>query len=725
MVDRIGGAEPGAQVRGAGPALVSGGCTDDDPVLEQLLAGRNGYAWKFRIPYPFVHFFERLQMSGYLRLMEEAKHRFVDARGISIARLLAEKNWIPAVTPLQGASCWTRRCSRRTSTSSTRVDDIFKNLLYTSRLDCYVVRDGRLVQTATGTITHAYGVVENGNQRPARPVGRRGRPRVPGGARAGVSGSVISGWSAVSPFGVGRQAFTDGVRAGGTAAVAELDPAVWRLPQPRALPGAGLRGARHAGAQGDPVDGPRLRAGGDRRPASSSTPTTSSGTRAATTRRWCSAPRPAAPRACCDLTKDTLLGEKPYHIDTGRIPNALMNSASAQCAIWHQMFGPNATVAGGRVAGLFALQYARRLLESGRAAMVLCGSAEEFTEERAWLEHHGRAPDAVGTVLGEGCGLLTIEPAAAGLEIDRPGLPEVVAVGLGVHGGDDVAESLERCLRRTLERAGIRPADVWATCSAAGAGALGDAERAALAAVLGDGPVPVAGRAALGRRRGGDRHLPDRGGAQPGGDHAGGRRPAGRGHQRGPGRRARLRRAADGPGMTAPVLDAHGIRELLPHRYPILLVDRVLELEPGESIVATKAVSMNEPWYARLGPAPAPADLAYPSMLLIESWAQAAGILANTLRRQDTEQPREADVMLFGSASGVTFGPPVMPGDVLRHRVRLARVMDDAVVVQGDSHVDGAPVLTVTQGVMAFRPADRMPTQLGRSSPPTREGSQS
>lgn len=177
--------------------------------------------------------------------------------------------------------------------------------------------------------------------------------------------------------------------------------------------------------------------------------------------------------------------------------------------------------------------------------------------------------------------------------------------------------------------------------------------------------------------------------------------------------------------MTAPVLDARGIRELLPHRYPILLVDRVLELEPGESIVATKAVSMNEPWYARLGPAPAPADLAYPSMLLIESWAQAAGILANTLRRQDAEQSREDDVMLFGSASGVTFGAPVMPGDVLRHRVRLARVMDDAVVVQGESDVDGEPVLTVTSGVMAFRPADRMPTQLGQSTEPTREGSQS
>lgn len=305
-----------------------------------------------------------------------------------------------------------------------------------------------------------------------------------------MSGSVISGWSAVSPYGVGRQAFADGVRAGGTATVAELDPALWRLPQPRAhlVPGFEVRDmlGRKGTRSMDRVSALAVTAvrelfdaddvvrdeGGDDTALVLGTTTGSA-------------------KSMFDLTKDTLLGEKPYHIDTGRIPNALMNSASAQCAIWHQMFGPNATVAGGRVAGLFALQYAGRLLESGRAAMVLCGSAEEFTEERAWLEHHGRAPDAVGTVLGEGCGLLTIEPAAAGLEVDRPGLPEVVAVGLGVHGGDDAAESLERCLRRTLERAGTRPADVWATCSAAGVGALGDAERAALATVLGDGPVSV------------------------------------------------------------------------------------------------------------------------------------------------------------------------------------------------------------------------------------------
>jgi acyl-CoA thioesterase FadM len=162
VTPRIGGAEPGEAVASVGEPLVSGGSTDRDPVLDQLLAGQNAYGWKFRIPYPYVHFFDRLQMSGYLRLMEEAKHRFVDARGISIRTLLDEQNHIPAVTHSK-VTLLDEALLEEDLYIVYTVDDIFKNLLYTSRLDYYVVRDGHLVKTATGTITHAYGVVENGS----------------------------------------------------------------------------------------------------------------------------------------------------------------------------------------------------------------------------------------------------------------------------------------------------------------------------------------------------------------------------------------------------------------------------------------------------------------------------------------------------------------------------------------------------------------------------------
>lgn len=142
-VDRIGGTE-------TGPAAA-------DDVLAQLTEGRNAYGWKWRIPYPYCHNNERLQMSGYLRLMEEAVDRFLADRGISIKTLLDDRRWIPvvphsAITQLDEA--WMEEDIYTIYT----VEEIFKDLTYTSRMDTYVVRDGRLVHTATGTITHGYAV---------------------------------------------------------------------------------------------------------------------------------------------------------------------------------------------------------------------------------------------------------------------------------------------------------------------------------------------------------------------------------------------------------------------------------------------------------------------------------------------------------------------------------------------------------------------------------------
>ncbi|UED85086.1 alpha/beta fold hydrolase [Streptomyces profundus] len=165
VTDRIGGAEPGAPVPApTGPALVSGGSTDTgDPVLDQLTEGANAYAWKFRVPYTYVHFFERMQMSAYLRVMEEAKHRFVDARGISIRTLLDEHNWIPVVTH-SSLTLLDEALIEEDMYVVFTVENIFKQLMYTSRVDCYVARDGHLVRTATGDITHGYGQLTNGNE---------------------------------------------------------------------------------------------------------------------------------------------------------------------------------------------------------------------------------------------------------------------------------------------------------------------------------------------------------------------------------------------------------------------------------------------------------------------------------------------------------------------------------------------------------------------------------
>ncbi|WP_026424618.1 hypothetical protein [Actinokineospora inagensis] len=142
-VDRIGGTETGADA--------------EDDVLAQLTRDQNAYGWKWRIPYPYCHNNERLQMSGYLRLMEEVVELFLADRGISIKTLLDERKWIPVVPHskiTQVDEAWMEEDLYTIYT----VEEVFKDVTYTSRMDTYVVRDGKLVLTSTGTITHGYAI---------------------------------------------------------------------------------------------------------------------------------------------------------------------------------------------------------------------------------------------------------------------------------------------------------------------------------------------------------------------------------------------------------------------------------------------------------------------------------------------------------------------------------------------------------------------------------------
>jgi acyl-CoA thioesterase FadM len=119
----------------------------------------NGIVWGSVIPYYHCHFTERLQMSGYLRLMEEAKHRFVAERGVSIKTLLDESGWIPAV-PHSRLTLLDEAYMEEQLFTVFTVDRVFKRLTYTSRLDTYVLRDGVLLPTATGEITHGYAALQ-------------------------------------------------------------------------------------------------------------------------------------------------------------------------------------------------------------------------------------------------------------------------------------------------------------------------------------------------------------------------------------------------------------------------------------------------------------------------------------------------------------------------------------------------------------------------------------
>ncbi|NEB42193.1 beta-hydroxyacyl-ACP dehydratase [Streptomyces sp. SID14515] len=139
---------------------------------------------------------------------------------------------------------------------------------------------------------------------------------------------------------------------------------------------------------------------------------------------------------------------------------------------------------------------------------------------------------------------------------------------------------------------------------------------------------------------------------------------------------------------------------LLPHRHPMLLVDRITALRPGERITAVKAVTHNEPWYAASGPGQ---DLAYPASLLVESWGQSAGLLASAAAPEAREQ-----VMLFGSVANAVFHRPVLPGDLVEHRITLTRSLGDSVIFEGESRTSAGPAMSVGQMVMAFRPGDHL-----------------
>jgi acyl-CoA thioesterase FadM len=136
------------------------GGTGGDPVLDELTRDTNAFAWRWRVPYPYCHFTERLQMSGYLRQMEEVVDLFLADRGVSIKTLLDEQNWIPVV-PRSTITVLREVLMEEDLYTVFTVEDVFKGVTYTARMDCYVLRDGELVRTATGRITHGYAVIEN------------------------------------------------------------------------------------------------------------------------------------------------------------------------------------------------------------------------------------------------------------------------------------------------------------------------------------------------------------------------------------------------------------------------------------------------------------------------------------------------------------------------------------------------------------------------------------
>ncbi|MBV1788818.1 3-hydroxyacyl-ACP dehydratase FabZ [Marinobacterium sp. D7] len=137
------------------------------------------------------------------------------------------------------------------------------------------------------------------------------------------------------------------------------------------------------------------------------------------------------------------------------------------------------------------------------------------------------------------------------------------------------------------------------------------------------------------------------------------------------------------------MMDVKEIREYLPHRYPFLLVDRVVELSPGESIVAYKNVTVNEPFFN----GHFPDHPVMPGVLIIEAMAQAAGILG--FKTMD-KTPQDGSIYYFVGADNVRFKRPVVPGDRLQLEARIVSERRGIWKFEVQSSVDGEMVSSAT-----------------------------
>ncbi len=127
-------------------------------------------------------------------------------------------------------------------------------------------------------------------------------------------------------------------------------------------------------------------------------------------------------------------------------------------------------------------------------------------------------------------------------------------------------------------------------------------------------------------------------------------------------------------------MDVSKIMELLPHRYPFLLVDRILEVQGTQKIVGLKNVTINEPFFQ----GHFPGHPIMPGVLIVEAMAQTGGLL---LMEQVKE--RENKVVYFMSLDAVKFRKPVVPGDQLRMEVEMLQFRGKIAKMKGVALVDG------------------------------------
>ncbi len=132
-------------------------------------------------------------------------------------------------------------------------------------------------------------------------------------------------------------------------------------------------------------------------------------------------------------------------------------------------------------------------------------------------------------------------------------------------------------------------------------------------------------------------------------------------------------------------MDIHEILNHLPHRYPFVLIDRVLSLDVGKEITAIKNVSINEPFF----PGHFPYHPVMPGVLIIEAMAQAAAVLSFKTMES---KPSDDSVYYFAGIDKARFKKPVSPGDQIVLKVRIDRILRGIWKYSGQALVDDAVV---------------------------------
>jgi len=128
-------------------------------------------------------------------------------------------------------------------------------------------------------------------------------------------------------------------------------------------------------------------------------------------------------------------------------------------------------------------------------------------------------------------------------------------------------------------------------------------------------------------------------------------------------------------------LDILAIMRRLPHRYPFLLIDRIIRMVAGESIVALKNVTMNEPFFQ----GHFPSQPVMPGVLIVEAMAQAGGVLASESRGAE----QAGGIIYFMGMDHVRFRQPVVPGDQLILEAQVLKMRSKVAKMAGRALVDG------------------------------------